>query len=191
LSRTKGQKFNGDILSFSDEDRRSIKILDDLIYSHQVLQVYYTTYDMRRDQSSINPRAHADILVSGYDDSTSPPSMLMWHARVIGIYHTRIQVVETGEIIEIPFLHVRWLADDENQTDRGRRLPRIGFYNASESPGDVFGFLDPAWVTCGVHLIPAFAHGRTKELLPGSSIAHVHTPEQQDVKEWVWWYVGM
>jgi hypothetical protein len=93
LSRIKGQKFNGDILSFSDEDRRSIKILDDLIYSHQVLRVYYTTYDMRRDQSSINPRAHADILVSGYDDSTSPP----FHSCMYdGSPMTKTRLIEAG-----------------------------------------------------------------------------------------------
>jgi hypothetical protein len=89
LARLKVQRFNGNTISFSNEERRSIKSLDGTIYSHQGMRVYYTAYDMRRDQNSFNPQVHADILVSSYDDSTSPPSTLMWHARVIGVYWSR------------------------------------------------------------------------------------------------------
>jgi hypothetical protein len=124
--------------------------------------VYYTTYVMRRDQNSVNLQAHADNLVSSYDDLTSPPSTLMWHACIVSVYRTCLRVVETGEIVEIPFLHVRWLADDEDQTDRGRRLPRMGFHDASKLSSNVFGLFDSAWITRRVHLIAGFAHGKTR-----------------------------
>jgi hypothetical protein len=101
--------------------------------------------------------------------------MLVWHAWEIDIYHTSIQVVKTGEIIEILVRHLRWLANDEGQTDVGRHLLRVGFYDSSKLLSDAFGFLDLACVARGAHLIPASPHRKSKYLLTGSSIAHVHS----------------
>lgn len=33
------------------------------MFRHSVFRVDYTTYDMRRDQDSINPRTHPDIML--------------------------------------------------------------------------------------------------------------------------------
>jgi len=40
-----------------------VTFLNNRIYSHKVLRVNYTTYDMRREQDSLNPRTHPDIMV--------------------------------------------------------------------------------------------------------------------------------
>jgi hypothetical protein len=50
-----------------------------------------------------------------------------------------------------------------------------------------FGFFDPADVLCGVHLMPAFVHGRTEHLL-GPSI--VRQPAEKN-EDWVYHYTGM
>lgn len=40
----------------------------------------------------------------------------------------------------------------------------------SGSGGEAFGFVDPAHIIRGCHLIPAFSHGRTDEYLPPSIV---------------------
>jgi len=44
---------------------------------------------MRREQDSLNPRTHANIMVlSPEDDPSAHP---YWYARIIGIYHTLVR----------------------------------------------------------------------------------------------------
>jgi len=50
-----------------------------------------------------------------------------------------------------------------------KRLHYVGFVDA-DNPF-AFGFLDPQYVICGVHLIPVFDHGHTGDLLQPNSIA--------------------
>jgi hypothetical protein len=56
LGRLLNRPFDDDEqLAFSPQQRNSVRIIDDRIYSSKVLQVNYTTYDVRRDQDSMNP----------------------------------------------------------------------------------------------------------------------------------------
>jgi len=64
-----------------------------------------------------------------------------------------------------------------------KRLHRVGFVDGNDSAA--FGFLDPQEVIRGIHLIPAFAHGRTSELLPPSSTVRTQS------EDWQHFYVGM
>jgi hypothetical protein len=168
---------------FTPDQQRQIKIIDDKIYAHKVMRVFYTTYDMRRDHDSINSRTHPDILISSYDETTDPPSMVMWHASVIGIYHARVQRISGGPAKPMHFLHVRWFAEDTQQTHTARRLRRLGFYDLEKDPNHAFGFVDPAWVTRGTHILPAYHHGKSALLHSPSVVG----PEY----EWTWHYVGM
>ena len=63
----------------------SLKLINDRIYRHKVLRVNYTTYNVRREQDSLNPRTHGDIMVLSVDD-THP----YWYARIIGIFHAMV-----------------------------------------------------------------------------------------------------
>ena len=38
----------------------SVRIAHDRMYAHKVMRINYDTYDMRRDQDSINPDTHPD-----------------------------------------------------------------------------------------------------------------------------------
>jgi hypothetical protein len=48
----------------------------------------------------------------------------------------------------------------------------IGFVKCTDP--DAFDFLDPAYIICLAYLIPAFAYGRTTELLGPSAIYHTY-----------------
>ena len=53
------------------------------MYLHQVMRVNYTSYDMRREQDTINPRNHADVLLLSPSHESHP----YLYARVIHIFH--------------------------------------------------------------------------------------------------------
>ena len=69
------------------------------------------------------------------------------------------------------FLFVQWFGRDLTPRPgwKAKRLHRIGFVPGTNETA--FGFLDPAQVVWAVHLIPAFAWGHIKTLLPSSRIA--------------------
>jgi hypothetical protein len=173
--------------TFTDEERNSIIIPNNTIYSVQTMQVHYTTYDLRRDYDTINPRTHGDIMVLSGETSPSHP---YWYARVLGIYHMEVWVNDGGQPMkrDVEVLWVRWLAALRNHRSSIKlaRLPKIAF--VEESDPDAFGFLDPGQVIRGAHLIPAFASGRgTSALRYGKSLAR---PEEQ-LDDWEEHYVGM
>ena len=75
------------------------------------------------------------------------------------------------------FIRVRWYGLDPDPRYRfgwkSRRLPRIGFIDdtAKDNTSPAFGFIDPANIIRGVHLIPAFKDGLTSGLLDTSPLA--------------------
>lgn len=195
-----GKAYVGDEEECTAGEQLGLEILDNTLYEHKVLRVNYTSYDMRRDQDSINPRNHADIMVLAHEDEDEEDSHPYWYARVIGVFHANIRYVGPGstsrEPQRIDFLWIRWFGRD--MTAPGgfatRRYHRIGFLDAAQ-PG-AFGFLDPAVVIRAVHLIPAFAYGRTSELLEGKSVARRYTTEAEDADDcattdWLYYYVNM
>ncbi|KAG2052923.1 hypothetical protein BDR06DRAFT_1009062 [Suillus hirtellus] len=173
--------------TFTDEEHNSVIIPNNIIYSIQTMQVYYTTYDLRREHNTINPRAHADIMVvSGEMIPTHP----YWYACVLGIYHMETWVNDGSRPVKqhLEVLWVRWLAPLCNHKSgiKNARLPKLAFVD--ESDADVFGFLDPGQVVRGVHLIPAFASEcGTSSLCYGQSLAHPGGEED----DWEEHYVGI
>jgi hypothetical protein len=128
-------------------------------------------------------------MLLSHDKETHP----YWYARVIGIFH--VDVIHTGPLSKSPhkqridFLFIRWFGRDLDHRAgwQARRLHRVGFLDA-EQPG-AFGFLDPAVVIRGVHMIPGFAYGTCTDLLsPARSVARLPLNEVQD---WRCYYVGM
>ncbi|KAJ3541577.1 hypothetical protein NM688_g6065 [Phlebia brevispora] len=195
LARIMCNDFNGEEHDFSDEQRAHVKIINDRIYRHQILRVNFTTYDMRRDQDTLNPRTHADFMVlnPGEDDLDERKSHPYWYGRVCGIFHAFVQYTGPGYISKekrhMEFLWVRWFGRDLKAPGgfATRRLHRLGFVDADE-PG-AFGFLDPSLVIRGVHLIPAFHHGRTQDLLGPSILRRELDKDKQE--DWKYYYVDM
>ncbi|KAH9932168.1 hypothetical protein B0H21DRAFT_867145 [Amylocystis lapponica] len=190
LARLLGHTFDGDETDYSDAERASVVLVNDRLYQHSVLRINYTTYDMRRDQDSINPRTHADIMVLSHEDPEGDPHPY-WYARVVGVFHVYARQRGSDGVYSEPtrlvFLWVRWYGLDMDHLWgwKAKRLPRVGFLDNAE-PG-AFGFLDPEQVIRAVHLIPAFAYGRTAELLSPSI---VRSPADED-KDWQYYYVNI
>ncbi|KAF8150474.1 hypothetical protein K438DRAFT_1988433 [Mycena galopus ATCC 62051] len=189
LGRLLQREYDGDEEEFSEEQRKTVKIIGQHIYTVQMLRVNYTTYDMRIDQDSINPRTHADVMV--ISPETGPGAHPFWYARVLGVFHA--DVLHTGPESRtngsqsMEFLWVRWFGIEPNYRSgfKVARLPKVGF--VPEDDPNAFGFLDPALVLRGCHLVPAFANGRTSELLKTVSPTAARPLGESD--DWANFYV--
>ncbi|KIK31400.1 hypothetical protein CY34DRAFT_38511, partial [Suillus luteus UH-Slu-Lm8-n1] len=141
---------------FTDAERNSVIISDNRIFSVQTMQVHYTTYDLRREYDTINPRTYADVMVLSGETRPRHP---YWYARVLGIYHMDVWLNTEGPIKrrQIEVLYVRWMAPliDYQSGMSCARLPKVAFVEDSDC--DAFGFLNPGQVIRSTHLIPAFA----------------------------------
>lgn len=173
--------------TFTPKERNSVIIPNNIIYSVQTMQVQYTTYDMRREYDIINPRTHADVMVLSGETTPSHP---YWYARVLGIYHMETWLNDGDQPVKqhLEVLWVRWLAPLQNHNSgmKHARLPKVAF--VEESDTDAFGFLNPAQVIRGTHLIPAFASGRGVSSFPhGKSFAR----PGGELDDWEMYYVGM
>ena len=155
---------------------------------------------MRRARDSINPRTHPDIMVLSGEDRGNLDLHPYWYARVLGIYHAEVRHdrpnAVSSDIQVLEFLWVRWFGQDAdyNAGSTGHHLYRVGFVpddpidlNDPTQVSGAFGFIDPAEVIRGIHLIPAFAYGKTDGLL-GPSIAR---PLQDNDHDWQYFYVNM
>jgi len=167
LGRLLDLEYDRDERNFSDEDRNTVGIVNNHIYSAKVLRINFTTYDVRRDQDSINQQTHCDVMVKSQEDPTNGHAF--WYARVLGVFHVQVfhtgPLARNGSIQHIEFLWVRWfgIVGGYRYGPKVARLPKIGFLD--ETDESVFGFLDPSLVIRACHLVPAFADGRTTELL--------------------------
>ncbi|KAF7372504.1 hypothetical protein MVEN_00112300 [Mycena venus] len=189
LGRLLQREYDGDEEEFSDEQRKTVKIIGQHIYTVQMLRVNYTTYDMRIDQDSVNPRTHADVMVI-YPE-TGPGAHPFWYARVLGVFHA--DVLHTGPESRtngsqsMEFLWVRWFGIEPNYRSgfKVARLPKVGF--VQEDDPNAFVFLDPALVLRGCHLVPAFAVGHTSALLKTVSPTAARPLGESD--DWANFYV--
>ncbi|KAK7016580.1 hypothetical protein R3P38DRAFT_3321043 [Favolaschia claudopus] len=187
LSRLLGIPYSGDETEYSDQDLADVNIIRQRLYTHKILRINYTTYDLRRDQDTINTRSHPDIMVLAHEDEEGSNTHPYWYARVVGIFHSEVRHVgprskNTAKIHHMNFLWVRWFGRDATHSAGwlARRLHRVGFFPASEPNLSAFGFLDPAEVVRAVHLIPAFHYGRTADLLRPSIARHFDDENQED-----------
>ena len=170
-----------------------------MLFSHKVLRVQYTTYDMRRAQASLNPRSHADFMaLAPSSPDTRDSDHPFVYGRLIGIFHAYVKYLgpgastSHGDYRQVDFIWVRWFQRD-NSFEGGldaQRLHRFQFVRSS-SPG-AFEFFDPADVLRDAHMIPAFAYGRTSSLLSYSQSMARQTRElDEGNKEWRYHFLNM
>jgi hypothetical protein len=161
-------------------------IKNDRMYKHNIFRINYTTYDVRRDQDVVNPNtSHKDIMVLARTDSSDHAFL---YARVLGIYH--VNAIYTGPGIldyrprRLEFLWVRWfeVVDGNPAGWNAQRLDTVRFLPMESE--DAFGFVDPADVLRGCHLIPKFSHGR---LHPDSASM---SPCAKDSRDWKYYAVN-
>ncbi|KAJ7213049.1 hypothetical protein GGX14DRAFT_620012 [Mycena pura] len=176
--RLLGRQYDDDDVDFTRDKRNDVEIKHSKLFTHATMRLNYTTYDLRREQDSVSPRSRPDIMVVSEETDAHPYE----YARVLGIFHVLTCLRSQNKPFEhLDFLWVRWYSHDTRYKWgwKAKCLPRFQFL-PHDNP-DVFGFLDPNDVLRGAHLIPAFHHGRTNDLLP-PSIARRDKNENDDWK---------
>ncbi|KAI9462002.1 hypothetical protein BJY52DRAFT_1116777, partial [Lactarius psammicola] len=182
LARILHHEYDGDDSPFSDAQRAEVQFRGRKLYQHKVLRVNYTTYDLRREQDSINPRTQPNIMVLHPDGPNPHP---YWYARIIGIFHVMVDHPNLSDGTHMDFLWVRWYGSDIDQTYhsgfRARRLHRVGFVQDTNDPesSPAFSFVDPGNVIRMVYLPPVYREGKRTDLL-GRSIARLPSENNED-----------
>jgi len=132
------------------------------------MRINFTTYNIQQDQDIIHiPFDKQDILIYNPQEEGPYP----WaFARVLGIYHATVSTRTHRDPQTYHFLWVRWFKRDDSSPlfTTARRFDRVAFVPCNSADEESFGFIDPATVIRGVHLIPDFNLGRTHELMPAS-----------------------
>ena len=119
------------------------------------MNIYYTTYDLRRGRDSINMKNRPYVMTLSRD-GTHPYA----YAQVLGIYGINVIHGPTmPDETRMDVVWVRWFKVDEAHRTgwRAKRLYRLNFVPSSED--GAFGFLDPNDIIRGTHLIAGFLRG--------------------------------
>lgn len=173
---------------FTDIQLDAIDLQHDRIYRHKVLHINYTTYNMRRDQDTINPRTHPDILLLALNTGADSDPHPYWYACVIDIFHAQVRYTGPGATRRthqwqcIEFLWVRWFELDPQYEwgFQARRQPRLRFVNTTDACLVPFGFVDPNDVIRAAYIMPMFAYGQTSDILIPSSVARRSSDDDED-----------
>ncbi|KAG2074334.1 hypothetical protein BDR04DRAFT_974686, partial [Suillus decipiens] len=115
-----------------------------------------------------------------------------WYAHIIMIFHINVEYRDNKEshysqprCMNVLFVH--WFRCDGSPTGFAAKcLQHLEFFD-QDSLGEVFGFLDPDSVICGVHIIPAFAYSCTDTLLGPSFVCK----EDKHDTDWCYYYLNM
>lgn len=192
LNRLLERDFDGDDpQTFTEDELSSVQIANNQVYSVKTLSVNYTTYDVRRDRDTINPRNHNFVMVRSSEDG--PGLHPYWYAQVLGVYHAFVSTTHPAtryrSAQQMGFLWVRWLGVEPRYRSGSQyaRLPMVGFVEDSDELA--FGFLDPSLVIRGSHLIPRFASGQTSALMPYQGPTAARIPGCTE--DWINFYVDM
>ena len=188
-------EFDGDSHgTFSNAERANLRIIGNKIYEVKTFTVNYTTYDVRRDSYTVNPStANCNVMVKSKEAADDPQAHPFYYAQVLGIFHANVCHVAPGSrycvVRPVEFLWVRWYGLEPGHIfgPSAARLPKIGFIEDTDD--FAFGFLDPALVIRGCHLIPAFINGRTRQLLKTS--VPTRARRAGETEDWTNFYVMM
>ena len=142
------------------------------MYTHCLMRINYTTYDVRRGQDILNPRTSHRNIMGLVDRKGGEEIHPFWYAQVLGIYHAN--VVYIGDDCKdyrpttLYFLWVRnfALCNDTHNAWTTRRMDRVQWMSAEE---DAYDFIDPQQVLRGCHIISRYAAGcgRSGPACPG------------------------
>jgi hypothetical protein len=139
----------------------SLMIEHGRIYSHKIMRIRYTTYDVRRAEDVIHVASDQSnvMVINPNFDPKSCEQHPFRYARVLGIYHARPYLpgvtTDGTRPCRIDLLWVHWY----DVVDHGRsyELDRLQLHPI-DSP-NAFGFMDPSEVIRAVHLLPQFSKG--------------------------------
>ncbi|KAG1857827.1 hypothetical protein F4604DRAFT_1931350 [Suillus subluteus] len=169
-----------EVTPHSDHERSSILFKRGRIYHHSLMQLNYTTYDVRRAQDVINPKMpHCNIMLLQHGHIKDGNYR---YAKVLGIHH--VNAVCMGNVYEarrMEFLFVRWYEPVQSHAWEMHTLSCVRFLPL-ENP-NAFGFVNPGDVLRACHIIPAFSQGQHN---PNVGIS----PLAGDKHDWKEYYVN-
>ncbi|KAJ6525271.1 hypothetical protein DFH09DRAFT_1329080 [Mycena vulgaris] len=133
---------------FTPEALAAVNIQHDRILAHATAAFNYTTYDVRRDQDTINANTDGcHIMVKSNEESEGGlEPHPYWYARVLGVFHANMFQPGSRAPHRYEFLWVRWLGRDPEWKSGPShlRLKCVGYI--PETDPEAFGFIDPAHV---------------------------------------------
>ncbi|KAJ7078763.1 hypothetical protein C8R43DRAFT_1177846 [Mycena crocata] len=167
------------------DELATVHIQHNRIHRHATAAFNYTSYNVQRDQDTINAnteRRHIMVKSDETSEGVLAPHPY-WYARVLGVFHANVFHSDERAPRRYEFLWVRWFGRDPewDSGPRHLRLDRLGY--VPEHYPEAFGFIDPAHALRACHLVPAFALGKTTTLLRPSKMRD--SPEG----DWMNYYV--
>lgn len=176
------ERLGQDKVNFHEDDWLNLSFTDHRLYAHRLLHVNYTTYDVRRTQDIIHintPQCNVMLLDRAFTKKPSCDSIHPFlYAKALGIYHVNIAYVGvlpdgTRDFASHRFdvVWVHWYDYLKSETEFA--LDRLSFQPLTSDTA--VGFVDPADILRGVHLIPQFAGGPSEHPAPTSE----HVPAQE------------
>ena len=182
LTRILNKQYDAEPPTFNTKDRDELYIAEDRLEQRYCMNLYHTTYDLRRGKDRVNMKNRSHIMTLSQDES-HPYA----YAKVLGIYRLDVLHGPTmSDEVTMDVLWVRWLKIDKTHRAgwKAKRLYRVKYVLALED--DAFGFLDPDDIVRGSHLIPKFNHGH-KMHAPGDPTS-LWDPEKES--DWKSYYVN-
>ncbi|TEB15351.1 hypothetical protein FA13DRAFT_1721217 [Coprinellus micaceus] len=147
---------------------------DNRIYSHQLLKMNYTTYDVRRNQDIIHvgtPQCNVMFLNPSYTADSRLTEHPYLYGKILGVFHADVCFVgqlpndlkPSTAYHRIDVVWVNWYKFLPAKTPSS--LDRLSLYPLNL--GFSLNFTDPDNIIRGIHLIPQFS-SKQEEILPKS-----------------------
>ncbi|KAK1225782.1 hypothetical protein PQX77_011262 [Marasmius sp. AFHP31] len=190
---------------YTTDERSQLTFTNDTVFAHKTIRFNFNTYDRQRDQDSINSRLHPDVYTLSPDAVGNDSQHPYQYAQVVGTFHANVRLEPSLLTKKVPitkrveFLWVRWYQIDTSYGSgfHAKRLYRLFFPPPEDA--NAFGFVDPADVIRGAHIIPAFHHGPSEtgmRLAPTSlarQLMSLNSSGKRELEEedWKFYYVGM
>ena len=174
---------------------RYVQFQGNRLYSHKLMRLNYTTYDVRRDEDIIHvdtPRSNIMLLNSRYSGSPLGQEPVYLYAHVLGIFHANVSLARAAQIQQpsgkttpssvhrIEFMWVQWYTLQQASAPFTLECVVLRPPHA-----DTLDFLEPAAALRAVHLIPRFALGKLHDPAPTSRVVIPH-----DWTRWKAYYVN-
>ncbi|KAJ3529705.1 hypothetical protein NMY22_g8891 [Coprinellus aureogranulatus] len=152
--------------SVPESEFYNVVLAGDRIYVHRLLRVYYTTYDVRRAEDVIHvdtPQCNVMVLNGEYRKETWDSEHPYLYGKCLGVYHANVSFVGflpdgTRSYAErrIDFVWVHWYKHIPATTEFS--LERLSLLPLDDPTA--LGFIHPADILRGVHVIPRFSLGK-------------------------------
>ena len=184
LARVLNKQYESEPPTFTENDRNNLYITEDRLEHRYTMNIYHTTYDLRRGKDRVNMKGRSNIMtLSQADDHPYA------YAQVLGMFRVDVLHGPTmSEEARMDVLWVRWFKLDEPYQAgwNAKRLYRLKFIPPLED--GAFGFLDPDDVVHGSHLIPGFTLGLRQT---GSPATPASTWDPKKASDWDTYYVNL